>query len=98
MMRPLRGCVSSASLVTSRSGGRVSASTSSQATPLSENTIRDRLASFREQIVTIPGAVTGDVGSFLVVEDWKLDFAALTRQQQDHNRRYITSGVERGLI
>jgi len=65
---------------------------------LTEDTFRDRLAAFREQIVTIPGAVTGDVGSFLVVGDWKLDFAALTRQQQDEYRRYIMYGVEHGLI
>ncbi|WP_433673873.1 hypothetical protein [Microbacterium gorillae] len=65
---------------------------------LTEGTFRDRLASLREQIVTIPGAVTGDVGSFLVVGDWKLDFAALTRQQQDEYRRYIIYGVEHGLI
>lgn len=65
---------------------------------LTEGTFRDRLASLREQIVTIPGAVTGDVGSFLVVGGWKLDFAALTRQQQDEYRRYIIYGVEHGLI
>jgi hypothetical protein len=65
---------------------------------LTEETFRDRLAAFREQIVTIPGAVTGDVGSFLVVGNWKVDFAALTRQQQDEYRRHITYGVERGLI
>lgn len=65
---------------------------------LTEGTFRDRLAAFREQIVTIPGAVTGDVGSFLVVGDWKVDFGALTRQQQDEYRRYIMYGVERGLI
>lgn len=65
---------------------------------LTEGSFRDRLAAFREQIVTIPGAVTGDVGSFLVVGDWKLDFAALTRQQQDEYRRYIVYGVEHGLI
>lgn len=64
---------------------------------LTAETFRDRLAAFREQIVTIPGAVTGDVGSFLVVGDWN-DFTALTRQQQDEYRRYIMFGVERGLI
>ncbi len=65
---------------------------------LNEFVFRDRLAAFREQIVGIPGAVTGDVGSFLVVGDWRLDFAALTRHQQDEYRRYIIYGVEHGLI
>lgn len=65
---------------------------------LTEGTFRDRLAAFREQIVTIPGAVTGDVRSFLVVGDWRVDFSALTRQQQDEYRRHIVYGVEHGLI
>lgn len=79
-----------------RRGARLDFSPSSS---LTEENFRERLAQFRAQIVEqLPGAVGGDVGSFLTVGEHRVEYAALTKTQQDEYRRYIMFGLEHGLV
>lgn len=65
---------------------------------LTEQTFEARFNDFRAQIARIPSAVHGDVSGFHRRGAWRLDFSALTAQQQQEYRDYIAFGIERGFI
>lgn len=68
------------------------------ASELTVANFRSNFARLREEVAQIPGAVRGDVGSFLSVGSWVIDYSSLTDEQQGAYKAYVRFGVDRGLV